>query len=113
MRKIILVLVAAFALTALIPMTASAFECPRHFKAAQAAIDKVTKNMKSMGKSIPKAQMGLVHSLVDDAKTWLSSARHNHQKPQGIFDHARSIAKADTALGYAVAANIFHSKLMK
>lgn len=112
MRKIILVLVAAFALTALIPMTASAFECPRHFRAAQAAIDKVTKNMKGMG-SMAKAQMALVHSLVDDAKTWLSSARHNHKKPQGIFDHARSIAKADTALGFAGAADMFLSKLMK
>ncbi len=43
----------------------------------------------------------------------LAAAQHNHEKPQGAYDHARAIAKADAALGYAKAADIFHFKLMQ
>ena len=96
------------------PKSAQAFECPKHFTAAQAAIDKVKGDMGGdMSKKMPKEQMALVHSLLDDAKMVLASARHNHEKPQGDYDHARTIAKADSALGYATAADIFHFKLMK
>ncbi len=92
---------------------AQAFECPKHFTAAQAAIDKVIGDMKGdMSKKMRKEDMALVHALLDDAKSRLASAKHNHEKPQGRFDHARSIAKADAARGYAVAADIFHFKLM-
>ncbi|MFQ5962642.1 MAG: hypothetical protein ACE5MG_14730 [Candidatus Methylomirabilales bacterium] len=51
-------------------------------------------------------QMALVHSLIDDAKMFLAGARHNHEKPQGAYDHARSITKAESARGYAEAAEI-------
>ena len=92
---------------------AQAFECPKHFAAAQAAIDKVSGDMKGdMSKKMAKEDMALVHALLDDAKTRLTSAKHNHEKPQGIYDHARALAKADAARGYAVAADIFHFKLM-
>ena len=66
-----------------------------------------------MSKMMKKEDMALVHALLDDAKTLLSGAKHNHKKPQGKYDHARAIAKADSARGYAVAADIFHWKLMK
>ncbi len=93
--------------------SAQAFECPKHFAEAQAAIDKVTEDMKGdMSKKMPKEEMALVHALLDDAKSRLASAMHNHEKPQGLYDHARAIAKADAARGYAVAADIFHFKLM-
>ncbi len=93
---------------------ASAFECPGHFAEAQALIDKVTADMGGeMSKSMPKEQMGLVHALLDDAKTRLNSAKHNHEKPQGVYDHARAIAKADAALGYARAADLLHFKYMQ
>ena len=93
---------------------AQAFECPKHFAAAQAAIDKVAGDMGGdMSKKMPKEQMALVHALLDDAKMRLDSAKHNHEKPQGLFDHARAIAKADAAKAYAVAADMFHFKLMK
>ena len=96
------------------PSGAQAFECPKHFATAQAAIDKVAGDMKGdMSKKMPKADMALVHALLDDAKTRLTSAKHNHAKPQGAFDHARAIAKADSALGYAVAADMLHFKMMK
>jgi hypothetical protein len=46
-----------------------------------------------------------------DAKMLLHSAEHNHQKPAaGDYDHARAIAKARAAIGYAQAAEILASK---
>ncbi len=97
--------------------TASAFECPKHFARTQATIDKVIGDMKGeMSKSMAmagmKPQMALVHALLDDAKMYLAGAKHNLEKPQGTYDHARSIAKADAARGYAVAADMYHFKLM-
>ncbi len=96
------------------PQGVQAFECPKHFTAAQAAIDKVKGDMKGgMSKMMPKADMAQVHMLLDDAKMLLAGARHNHEKPQGRLDHARAIAKADAARGYAMASDILHFKLMK
>jgi hypothetical protein len=93
---------------------AQAFECPKHFAEAQALIDKVKGDMGGeMSKKMPKEQMALVHALLDDAKTRLSSAKHNHEKPQGAYDHARAIAKAGAALGYARAADLLHFKMMQ
>ena len=111
--------IAVTALATVLPSgSATAFECPRHFTKAQAAIDKVIGDMKgemskSMVRAGMKAEMALVHAMLDDAKMRLASARHNHAKPQGRYDHARAIAKADAAQGYAVAADIFHFKLMR
>ena len=93
---------------------AQAFECPKRFAAAQSAIDKVKGDMGGdMSKMMPKEQMALVHALLDDAKSRLSSAIHNHEKPQGMYDHARAVAKAAAAKGYADAADIMHFKMMK
>ena len=94
------------------PVTVFAFECPKHFTEAQAVIDKVTEDMQAMGGSMDKSKMALVHALVDDAKMLLGSAEHNHEKPQGAYDHARAIAKADSARGYAFAADLLHARLM-
>ena len=112
-------ILSAIVVVALVPFSgaANAFECPRHFTKAQAAIDKVIEDMKgkmsqSMAGAGMKPQMVLIHALLDDAKMRLASARHNHAKPQGRYDHARAIAKADAAQGYAVAADIYHFKLM-
>jgi hypothetical protein len=94
------------------PWSAQAFECPKHFAAAQAAIDKVADDLKA---DIPwnrPEDKALVHALLDDAKMLLTGGKHNHEKPQGAYDHARAIAKADAALGYAKAADIFHFHLL-
>ncbi len=105
---------AAFAAVLSTGTGAFAFECPKHFAEAQSLIDKVKGDMGGdMSKQMPKEQMALVHALLDDAKSRLASAKHNHEKPQGAYDHARAIAKADAALGYAKAADIFHFKLMQ
>ncbi len=109
-----LLMASATTLIFLLPWgAAQAFECPKHFAEAQAVIDKVAEDMKGdMSKQMAKEDMALVHALLDDAKSRLTSAKHNHEKPQGIYDHARALAKADAARGYAVAADIFHFKLM-
>ena len=79
-----------------------AFSCPGHFKASQATIDSATTAMKAMS---DKGKAGLVHTLLDDAKMLLKSAKHHHEKPAaGAYDHARSLAKADSAMAYAEAA---------
>ena len=96
-----------------LPSTANAFECPIHFGQAQAAIDKVTKDMKGMKGKMSKRDHALVHALLDDAKMHLAGAKHNHEKPQGKYDHARAIAKADAAKGYATAADLLHFKYMQ
>ena len=92
---------------------AQAFECPSHFAEAQAAIDKVTEDMGGgMSMQMSKETMALVLALLDDAKELLASAMLNHEKPHGMAEHGRAIAKADAARGYAVGTDIFHFKLM-
>ena len=97
----------------LVATPALAFECPKHFSEAQAMIDKVAGDIKSMSDMMAPEDMALVHALLDDSKMLLSGAQHNHEKPQGPYDHARSIAKADAALGYARAADMLHFKYME
>ncbi len=112
-----LAFIAAFALLQF-PLTANAFECPKHFAKAQAAIDKVLEDMKGeMSKKMVAAGMAadvtLVHVLLDDAKMALAGAKQFCEKPQRDYDLARAIAKAEAARGSAVAAEIFHFNLMK
>ena len=96
-----------------LPTGAQAFDCPNRFDAAQAAIDKVVGDMKSMEGKMSKAEHALVHALIDDAKMSLAGAKHNHEKPQGAYDHGRSVAKATAALGHAEAAGMLHQAYMK
>ena len=76
-------------------------------------IHKVSGDMKSMKDQMSKEKHALVHALVDDAKHLLTGARHNHEKPQGAYDHGRSVAKAGSALAYAEAADMLQQAYMK
>ncbi len=81
-----------------------AFNCPVDFKVADEAIASATAAMKALS---DKQKMGLVHTVLDDAKMLLESGKHNHAKPAaGALDHARAIAKARAATGYAQAAEM-------
>ncbi len=102
----------AVVLIMLTPGSAQAFECPKHIAAAQVAIDKVAADMAADTPWKRTEDKALVHALLDDAKSRLASAKHNHEKPQSAYDHARAIAKADAALGYAKAADTFHFVLL-
>ncbi len=107
-------LAASAALFALqLSSSASAFQCPNRFDAAEAAIGKATENMMSVMEQMPQEQMALVHALLDDAKQHLNGARHNHEKPQGAYDHARAVAKANAAISYAEAAETLQAHYMK
>ena len=67
-----------------------------------------TTAMKAMS---DKEKMGLVHTLIDDAKMVLGSGKHNHEKAAaGAYDHARAIAKARMAKGYAEAAEMLANR---
>jgi hypothetical protein len=85
-----------------------AFSCPTHFESSQTAIDNATSAMEAMS---DKDKAGLVHTLIDDAKMLLMAAKHHHEKPAaGSYDHARSLAKADSAKAYAEAAEALAKK---
>ncbi|HSR72667.1 MAG TPA: hypothetical protein VLL72_09835 [Kiloniellales bacterium] len=114
MRKLAITIAAAAPLAAFLATPAAAFECPQHFADAQAVIDKVTNDMGGgMSQQMAREDMALVHALLDDAKMLLEGAKHNHEKPQGAFDHARAIAKADSAKAYATAADMLHFRMMQ
>ncbi len=102
-------LLSAFAVALILPTpwAAQAFECPKHFDAAEDAIDAASDAMIGL-----KTDLHMIrgHMLLDDAKMLLGSAEHNHAKPQNEFDHARAIGKAEAAKGYAVAALIYYKK---
>ncbi len=93
--------------------SASAFQCPTRIAAAEAAIDKATADMKSVMGQMPQEQMALVHALLDDAKMHLNGGMHNHEKPQGAYDHARAVGKANAAIAYAEAAEMLQAHYMK
>ncbi len=94
------------------PGSAQAYECPKHFAAAQAAIDKVADDMKADIPWKEPLDKALVLNLLDDAGMLLGGAKYNHENPRGSYGHARAIAKADSALGYANAADLFHRELL-
>ena len=89
---------------------AQAFQCPKRFGEAQAAIDKTSAALKEAMGGLSKDQSALVHALLDDAKQLLTGAKHNHEKPQGLYDHGRSVAKATAARGHAEAAGMLLAK---
>ncbi len=95
-----------------VPWGAQAFECPKHIAAAEAVVIKVTEEMKKikpvMDAMMDKTEMSVVHTLLANARILVTVARRSHEKPAGPYDHARAIAKADAARGYAEATGILH-----
>ncbi len=101
MRRSIAVLAVVPLLLVFSASAAFPWGCPAALKAAEDAVDQAAAEMAKL----PKDKQGMVHTLIDDARMLLESARHNHEKPAaGLYDHARAIAKAHAALGYAQAA---------
>ena len=101
--SVLIPLTAAAALVViLLAPAAFALPCAGHTDPAQNAIDKAVAAMKGMPEGEKQA---LVHTLIDDAKMLLWSAKHNCDKPAaGDYDHARSAAKSAAAAAYAKAA---------
>jgi hypothetical protein len=95
-------------------LKAEAMECPQHIEGAEAAIKTANETMKAKGSRMTslmdEKEMGLVHTLLANAKIMLITARRHHEHPQGPYDHARAIAKADAARGYAMSVDILHRR---
>ena len=102
----------AAALVMQISWSAQALDCSKHFAAAQAAIDKVVADMNADSPWKRPEDKDLVRALLDDADSRLASAKRNHTTAQSDYDHARDIAMAEAALGYAKAADIFHLEVL-
>jgi hypothetical protein len=90
---------------------AQGLDCKKPIQRAQAEIEKVTDDMKGM-ETMPKDQLSDIHGLLDDAKKNLDSARQSCSKP-GVSEQARAIGEAESAHGYAVAADRLHFHYMK
>ena len=106
------VLAAAAVLAVVASSEARAFQCPRHIAEAEEMIVDVVNDMATMKGEITDDDAALVHALLDDAKAALAAAKHNHDKPQSAFDHARAIARAKAAIGFAQGAEILHFHYM-
>ena len=104
-RKWILAVTVA-PLLSLTPWPVQAFECPAHFAAAQAAIDKAAESIKRMKGGMPMAS----RAHLQHAKMTLNEAEYHHSET-GEFHHARAIVRANEARGHAVAAEILSRKL--
>ena len=113
-RRVIAGIIVAVFLAFGLPSVAQALGCPASFKDAQAAIAKAVAAMQPYMKTQMKSvNMQHIHMLIDDAKMLLTSGIHNHEKPQGLFDHARAIAKAKSAEGHANAAELLSRATLK
>ncbi len=106
------VLAAAAVLAIVASSEAKAFQCPEHIAEAEDAIADVVNDMATMEGEMSADRMALVHALLDDAKSALAAAKHSHDDPRSEFDHARAIAKAKQALGFAQGADILHFHYM-
>lgn len=110
MRRSIVVLAVVPILLVFSASAAFPWGCPVVLKQAEDALDTAAAAMAKL----PPDKQGLVHTLIDDAKMLLESAKHNHEKPAaGLYDHARAIGKANAALGYATAAEGLAKQMMK
>ena len=92
----------------LAPWPAQAFECPMHFAAAQAVIDKAAESITRMQGGMPMA----TRAHLRHARMSLNEAEYHHSQA-GEFHHARAIVRAYEASGHAVAAEILSRRIAK
>ena len=106
------VLAAAAVLAIVASTEARAFQCPRHVAEAEDMVADVVNDMATMKGEMSADRMALVRALLEDAKSALNAAKYSHGNPQSAYDHARAIAKAKEALGFAQGADILHFHYM-
>ncbi len=95
-------------LLSLTPWPAQAFECPEHFAAAQATIDKASKQIRGMTGGMTLA----AHGHLRHAKMSLVEAKYHHAQA-GNYHHARAIVRANEARGHAIAAELLTRGIAK
>jgi hypothetical protein len=86
--------------------TAQAYECPKHFAEAWAAIEEVAENMKRAEAVLPKEDMVVLRSHMRNARMSYVEGNHHHKagRDDGDYHHARAIVRAHEAKGHAAAA---------
>jgi hypothetical protein len=92
---------------------AQAFECPKHFASAEAAIEKASASTMGMESKMSKEGETMVRSHIAHAKMTLAEAKFHHENPKGLLHHAHAIMRANAARGHALAAVALHGALMK
>ncbi len=83
-------------------------ECPEHFAAAQAAIDKASEQIRRMEGGMPLA----AHGHLRYAKMSLVEAKYHHAQT-GNYHHARAIVRANEARGHAIAGELLTRGIAK
>ena len=83
-----------------------AYECPKHFAKAWAAIETVAENMNRAEEVLPKDDMVAPRSHLRNARMSYAEGKQHHKAglDDGDYHHARAIVRANEAQGHATAA---------
>jgi hypothetical protein len=86
--------------------SAQAYECPKHFAEAWAAIETVAENMNRAEGVLPKEVMVAPRSHLRNARMSYVEGKQHHKAgvDDGDYHHARAIVRANEAQGHAAAA---------
>jgi hypothetical protein len=86
--------------------TAQAYECPKHFAEAWAAIETVAENMNRAEGVLPKEDIAVIGSHLRNARMSYTEGKQHHKagRDDGDYHHARAIVRAHEAQGHAAAA---------
>ena len=109
--KWLMAFLAIVGITAL-PAAAQAFECPKHFAKAEAAIAEAQGSMNDMKGKMSDEAMARVRTHVNAAEMTLAEAKFHHNRGGGDLHHALSIMRAHMAVGHAAAASALHRSMM-
>ena len=112
MRSLLITVVSVFFMTG--PAAAEQpIDCSTPIAKAQGSIDKITGDLQGMDTTMAKEELSQVQAIVSDAESLLKEAQHDCGKSATPYAKARSIARADAADGYAMAADILHFHYMQ
>jgi hypothetical protein len=94
--------------------SAQAYECPKHFAQAWAAIEEVAENMNRAEGVLPKEDLIVPRSHLRNARISYVEGQHHHKagRHDGDYHHARAIVRANEAHGHAAAAGSLLSMLI-
>ena len=86
--------------------SAQAYECPKHFAEAWAAIEEVAESMKRAEGVLPMEDMVAPRSHLRNARMSYAEGKQHHKtgRDDDGYHHARAIVRANEAQGHAAAA---------
>ncbi|MFQ5765751.1 MAG: hypothetical protein ACE5GT_12560 [Rhodospirillales bacterium] len=97
----------AAAVVFFLPLSGQAFECPKHLAGADSAIQALTNRLETKHLAarvvVNDTEISVARTLLTNAKITLLAARTLHGTAKTPSDHARAIAKAYAAKGFALA----------